>query len=61
MNETYRFIHNQFFYDFIYIVDHFHVVKLFTEAIQTIRIKIMNEQDKDTKAYKYLKKIGNYF
>lgn len=33
MNETYRFIHKQFFYDSIYIVDHFHIVKLFTEAI----------------------------
>lgn len=61
MNETYRFIHNQFFYDSIYIVDHFHIVKLFTEAIQTIRIKIMNEQDKDTKAYKYLKKNWKLF
>lgn len=61
MNETYRFIHKQFFYDSIYIIDHFHIVKLFTEAIQTIRIKIMNEQDKDTKAYKYLKKNWKLF
>lgn len=61
MNETYRFIHKQFFYNSIYIVDHFHVVKLLTEAIQTIRIKIMNEQNKDTKAYKYLKKNWKLF
>lgn len=61
MNETYRFIHKQFFYDSIYIIDHFHIVKLFTEAIQQIRIKIMNEQDKNTKAYKYLKKNWKLF
>jgi len=61
MNETYRFIHKQFFYNSIYIVDHFHVVKLLTEAIQTIRIKIMNEQNKDNKAYKYLKKNWKLF
>lgn len=61
MNETYRFIHKQFFYDSIYIVDHFHIVKLFTEAIQTIRIKIMGEQDKNTKEYKYLKKNWKLF
>jgi len=61
MNETYRKIHDMFFKDSIYIVDHFHIVKLFTDAIQSIRIKIMKEQDKNTKAYKYLKKNWKLF
>ena len=61
MNETYRFIHKIFFKNSIYIVDHFHVVKLFTEAIQKIRIRIMNSYPKNTKSYKYLKKNWKLF
>lgn len=61
MNETYRFIHEHFFYYSIYIIDHFHIVKPFTEAIQKIRVQIMNEKDKDTKEYKYLKKNWKLF
>ena len=40
MNETYRYVHDAFFNKSIYIVDHFHFVKLFTEAIQTVRVRI---------------------
>ena len=61
MNETYRTIHKMFFKNSIHIVDHFHVVKLFTDAIQTIRIKIMKDHDKNTRAYKYLKKNWKLF
>lgn len=45
MNDTYKFIHNAFFPNSVYIVDHFHIVKLFTDVIQSIRIKIMNEYE----------------
>lgn len=61
MNDTYKFIHNAFFPNSVYIVDHFHIVKLFTDAIQSIRIKIMNEYDKGTKEYKYLKSNWKLF
>ena len=61
MNETYRSIHKTYFKNSIYIVDHFHVVKLFTEAIQRIRIRIMNSYPKDTKSYKYLKSNWKLF
>lgn len=61
MNETYRYIHNTFFKDSIYIIDHFHIIKLFTDAIQSIRVRIMKSHDKDTKAYKYLKKNWKLF
>ena len=61
MNETYRYVHDVFFKESIYIVDHFHIVKLFTEAIQTIRVRIMKNYDKDTKAYKFLKKNWKLF
>ena len=61
MNETYKSIHNIFFKNAIYIVDHFHIVKLFTEAIQKVRITIMKNYEPNSKEYKYLKKIGNYF
>ena len=61
MNETYKSIHNIFFKNAVYIVDHFHIVKLFTEAIQKVRIDIMKNYEPNSKEYKYLKKIGNYF
>ena len=61
MNETYRYVHNAFFNKSIYIVDHFHIVKLFTEAIQTVRVRIMKNQNKNTFAYKFLKKNWKLF
>lgn len=61
MNETYRSIHTAFFKDSIYIVDHFHITKLFTETIQIIRTRIMKSYDKNTKEYKYLKKNWKLF
>ena len=61
MNETYKSIPNIFFKNAVYIVDHFHIVKLFTEAIQKVRINIMKNYEPNSKEYKYLKKIGNYF
>lgn len=61
MNETYRYVHDNFFNKSIYIIDHFHVIKLFTEAIQTIRIRIMKTKDKNNKSYKFLKKNWKLF
>ncbi len=61
MNETYRYVHDAFFYNSIHIVDHFHVVKLFTEAVQNVRVRIMKNQDKNTYAYKFLKKNWKLF
>ena len=61
MNETYRSIYKIFFKDAIHIVDHFHIIKLFTEAIQKIRIKIMKSYTSDCKEYKYLKKNWKLF
>ena len=61
MNETYRYVHNTYFKNSIYIVDHFHIVKLFTEAIQAVRVRIMKSNDKDTPAYKFLKKNWKLF
>ncbi len=61
MNDTYRYVHDVFFKNSIYIVDHFHIVKLFTEAIQSLRVRIMKTYDTDTKAYKFLKKNWKLF
>ena len=61
MNDTYRYVHDVFFKNSIYIVDHFHIVKLFTEAIQTLRVRIMKTYDTDTNAYKFLKKNWKLF
>ena len=61
MNETYRSIYKIFFKDAVHIVDHFHIVKLFTESIQKIRIKIMKSYPSNSKEYKYLKKNWKLF
>ena len=61
MNETYRSIYKIFFKDAVHIVDHFHIVKLFTEAIQKLRIKIMKSYPSNSKEYKYLKKNWKLF
>ena len=61
MNETYRSIRKMFFRNAIHIVDHFHVIKLFTDAIQKVRINIMKKQESDSKEYQYLKKYWKLF
>ena len=61
MNETYRSIHHMFFSEAIHIVDHFHIIKVFTDAIQKIRIRIMKTYPTDSKEYKYLKKNWKLF
>lgn len=63
MNETYRSLKNAFFRDAVHIVDHFHIMKLFSNAITRIRTKIMKRQkdDENTKEYKFLKKHWKKF
>lgn len=62
MNETYRQIKKTFFKDAIHIADRFHVVKMFNEAITSIRTRIIKQEVYyDQKEYRYLKRIGKYF
>ena len=61
MNETYCSIQHMFFSEAIHIVDHFHIIKVFTDAIQKIRIRIMKTYPTDSKEYKYLKKNWKLF
>ena len=61
MNETYRSLKKAFFRDAIHIVDHFHIMKLFNNAIQKIRTEIMKSNDKDSREYKFLKKHWKMF
>jgi len=61
MHDTYRAIRKKYFNNAVHIVDHFHVVKLFNEAIQSIRVRIMKDYDKNTKTYKYLKSNWKLF
>ena len=61
MNQTYRSIRKMFFRNSIHIVDHFHIIKLFTDAIQKVRINIMNKQKDNSKEYKYLKSKWKLF
>ena len=61
MNETYRTLKNVFFRDAVHIVDHFHVMRLFNNAIQRIRTKIMKSKDEESYEYRFLKKHWKMF
>jgi len=61
MNETYRTLKNAFFRDSVHIVDHFHVMRLFNNAIQKIRTRIMKSNDEDSYEYRFLKKHWKMF
>ena len=41
MYDGYKYIHDIYFPDSIHIIDTFHFVRLFTEAFNRIRIRIM--------------------
>ncbi|MBR4377525.1 MAG: ISL3 family transposase [Bacilli bacterium] len=63
MNETYRSLKKTFFNDSVHIVDHFHIMKIFNNAIQKIRTKIMkkHKNEEETKEYRFLKKHWKMF
>lgn len=61
MYEVYRDIKSMFFPKALYIIDKFHVVRLFTDKIQYFRIKYMKHLDSNTLEYKFLKKHWKIF
>lgn len=63
MNPTYRRIIKAFFPKAYHIIDHFHVTKLFTDAITKIRCLELKkyENNKKSKIYKFLKKDWKIF
>lgn len=62
MNETYRVIKRIFFKDATHIIDRFHLIKAFNEAISKIRVRILKQEIyyKD-KEFKFLKKNWKIF
>lgn len=44
MNDTYRAIIGEFFPKAVHVVDHFHVMKLFSEAMMTVRKRVMKAE-----------------
>ena len=61
MYEIYRICRKRFFPNAIHIVDRFHVAKLFTEAIQSVRKTIMKRNEYKSKEYLFLKKNWKLF
>lgn len=61
MNETYRKLKKAFFPNATHIIDHFHIAKLFTNAIQKIRTMIMKREEYKSKEYLFLKKNWKMF
>lgn len=56
MYDGYKYIHDTWFPHSIHIIDTFHFIKLFTDAIKRIRIKVMKQYNKDSDEYYILKK-----
>ena len=62
MNETYRQIKKIFFKDAIHIVDRFHLIKAFNEAITRIRTRILKQEIYyNDEEYRFLKKNWKIF
>ena len=65
MWEPYRTIKRRYFQNATHIVDYFHVIKAFNEIITSMRIQtlksIVEEEDKECKEYKFLKKNWKIF
>ena len=61
MYEVYRTCRKRFFPNAIHVVDRFHIAKLFTEAIQSVRKTIMNKNEYKSKEYLFLKKNWKLF
>lgn len=61
MFEGYRTVKKKFFPKAIHIIDHFHVKRLFTDALQTIRRSYMNTLPKSSDTYKFLKNKRKFF
>ena len=61
MHETYRIIKKIFFKNAIHIVDKFHIVRAFNDAITSIRTRIIKNEIWDNKEYRFLKKNWKIF
>ena len=62
MNETYRQLKRAFFHNATHIVDRFHLIKAFNDAITSIRTRIIKQNEELTdKEYRYLKKNWKVF
>lgn len=53
MNETYRQIRRKFFPNAVHVVDHFHVMKLFSEAIMMVRKRAMKAEESHSNEAEY--------
>ena len=56
MYDGYKYIHDVWFPNSIHIIDTFHFIRLFTDAINRIRIKVMKQYNKESDEYYILKK-----
>ena len=59
MYDGYKNVHDTWFPNSIHIIDTFHFIRLFTDALNRIRIKVMNDYSKDSIEY-YVLKNYNY-
>ena len=55
MYDGYKYIHDIYFPDSIHIIDTFHFVRLFTEAFNRIRIRIMKSYSVNSQEYSLMK------
>ncbi len=58
MYDGYKYVHDTWFPHSIHIIDTYHFIKLFIDAIKKIRIKVMKEFNKESDEYYILKKYS---
>ena len=63
MNKTFREIYRDYFPNAIHIIDHFHIIKTFNDAIHNARRKLLNDykEEKSSPLYISLKKNWKLF
>lgn len=61
MYEGYRSVKKRYFKNATHVVDGFHVSRYITDALNKVRIRVMNSYDRKTQEYKILKKYWATF
>ncbi len=58
MNDSYKTIRRRIFSKSLHVVDLFHVVKLLNDNVKKIRIKAMNNHEKGSLEYSFMKRLS---
>lgn len=61
MYDGYETLRRKYFPGAVHIIDLFHIVKLLTQCVNSVRTSAMKKADKDTDIYRFMKKFWRLF